>query len=345
MMKNNRHTEAVRRVRFGKNLVVLTGLLLLVLVALMMGISFGSSSKTSLSAFLRAWMAGDTKSSVYRIVVHSRLPRVLGGMMCGAALAVAGVILQAVLQNPLAGPNTIGVSNGAGFLVLLFSACFPDQAQLLPLAAFAGALTAAVMVFTLAVGSGMSKVTLVLAGVAMSSILGAGMNCILIIDPDAYVGASTFLVGGLSAVTMKNLHFSAGYILVGLLLAMLLRREMNIISLGEEAARALGMAIERVRFLLIMTASILVGAAVSFCGMIGFVGLMIPHIFRFLFGNDHRMLVPCCALGGSAFVILCDLVSRVLFAPYEVPVGILLSFIGGPFFIGLIVRSRRRQHG
>ena len=344
-MRENSRTDVAGHVFYRKNAIILAGLLLHVIAALLAGVSFGASSKTSLSAFLRAWLSGDTKSSVYRIVVHSRLPRALGGMLCGAALAVAGVILQAVLQNPLAGPNTIGVSNGAGFLVLLCSAFFPEKAHLLPLAAFAGALVAAMTVFSLAMGSGMSKVTLVLAGVAMSSILGAGMNCILILDPDAYVGASTFLVGGLSSVTMKSLHFSMGYIGVGLLMAALLRREMNIISLGEDAARALGMAIERTRFLLILTAAILVGAAVSFCGMIGFVGLIIPHVFRFLIGNDHEMLIPCSALGGAAFVVLCDLASRVMFAPYEVPVGILLSFIGGPFFIWLIMRSRRRQHG
>ena len=334
-----------RESRAGKSYMLAAALCLLTLLAAALaGLSFGSSS-VSLGAFLKALIAGDTKSTAYRIMMHSRLLRVLGAMLCGGALAVAGVILQAVLLNPLAGPNTIGVNNGAGLLVLLCSAFLPEYPQLLPLAAFLGALATACLVFSVSIGSGVSKVTLVLAGVAMSSILGAGMNCILIINPDAYVGASTFLVGGLATVTMKSLRFACGYIAAGLVLAMLLRRDMNVISLGEDTARALGMPIRRTRFFMIMTAAVLVGAAVSFCGMIGFVGLIVPHIFRHLVGSDHRRLVPCCALGGAAFVTLCDLASRILFAPYEVPVGILLSFIGGPFFIWLIVQGRRGRHG
>jgi iron complex transport system permease protein len=177
----------------------------------------------------------------------------------------------------------------------------------------------------------------------MSSILGAGMNCIMILYPDAYIGASTFLVGGLSGRTLKSLNFPVMYIIVGLILAMLLRRDMNIISLGTETARSLGMSVNLIRFLLILTSAILAGAAVSFAGLIGFVGLIIPHAIRFLIGNDNHFLVPASAFGGAAFVILCDLISRVAFAPYEIPVGILLSFIGGPFFIYLIIHNRRNN--
>jgi iron complex transport system permease protein len=166
----------------------------------------------------------------------------------------------------------------------------------------------------------------------------------MILYPDAYIGASTFLVGGLSGLTIQGLRFPAIYILVGLILAMLMRRDMNIIALGTDTAKALGMSVNRTRFLLIFTAAILAGAAVSFAGLIGFVGLVVPHAIRFLIGNDNRYLVPASAFGGAAFVILCDLVSRMAFAPYVLPVGILLSFIGGPFFIYLIIRNRRDHH-
>lgn len=313
------------------------------LVAAIIGLTLGSSNITP-TAFFKALAAKDTSSAAYRIVVHSRLPRVLGGLLAGSAFAVSGSILQAVLQNPLASPNVIGVNSGAGLLVLLCSAFFPSRDSLLPLAAFLGALLTALLIFALAMGKGVSRVALVLTGIAISSVLGAGMNCIMILYPDAYIGASNFLVGGLSTLTLKRLEFPLWYILVGFLLAMVMRRDMNIVSLGSDTARSLGMSVTRIRFFLVMTAALLAGAAVSFAGLIGFVGLIIPHALRFLVGNDNRYLVPASIFGGAAFVVLCDLLSRMAFAPYELPVGILLSFLGGPFFIYLIIRSRRKAH-
>ena len=314
----------------------------LTIVSVVLGLCLGST-RVAPADFMHALLSGDITDSAYRIVVHSRLPRVLGALLAGSALAVSGAILQAVLQNPLASPNIIGVNAGAGLLVLLCSAFLPSPPALLPFSAFLGALFTALIIFALAMGPGVSRITLVLTGIAMSSILGAGMNCIMILYPDAYIGASTFLVGGLSGLTLKSLNFPVMYIIVGLILAMLLRRDMNIISLGTETARSLGMSVNLIRFLLILTSAILAGAAVSFAGLIGFVGLNIPHAIRFLIGNDNHFLVPASAFGGAAFVILCDLISRVAFAPYEIPVGILLSFIGGPFFIYLIIHNRRNN--
>lgn len=325
----------------GRLLLVL--MIVLTVITAVLGVCLGAT-RVSPSAFLQALAAGDTASAAYRIVIHSRLPRVLGALLAGGALAVSGAILQAVLQNPLASPNIIGVNTGAGLFVLLCSVFWPSRDALLPLAAFLGALLTALVIFALAMGTGVSRITLVLTGVAMSSILGAGMNCILILYPDAYVGASAFLVGGLAGLTLKGLRFAAVYILVGLVLAMALRRDMNIVALGSDAARSLGMPVARVRFLLILTAAILAGAAVSFAGLIGFVGLIVPHAVRFLIGGDNRYLVPVSIFGGASFVALCDLLARIAFAPYELPVGILLSFLGGPFFIYLVIRSRRDRH-
>ena len=315
----------------------------LTVISVLLGISLGST-RISPADFLQAVLSGSTTDSTYRIVMYSRLPGVLGALLAGSALSVSGAILQSVLQNPLASPNIIGVNSGAGLMVLLCSAFFPAMDALLPFAAFLGALATAMLIFALAMGPGVSRITLVLTGIAMSSILGAGMNCIMILYPDAYIGASTFLVGGLSGLTIQGLRFPAIYILIGLILAMLMRRDMNIIALGTDTAKTLGMSVNRTRFLLIFTAAILAGAAVSFAGLIGFVGLVVPHAIRFLIGNDNRYLVPASAFGGAAFVILCDLVSRMAFAPYVLPVGILLSFIGGPFFIYLIIRNRRDHH-
>lgn len=317
--------------------------IILTVVSIALGLCLGST-QVSPADFISAALAGDITDPAYRIVVHSRLPRVLGALLAGSALAVSGAILQAVLQNPLASPNIIGVNSGAGLMVLLCSAFLPAHPALLPFSAFLGALATAMMIFALAMGPGVSRITLVLTGIAISSILGSGMNCIMILYPDAYIGASTFLVGGLSGLTLKGLNFPVIYIIVGLILAMLLRRDMNIISLGTETARSLGMSVNLVRFLLIFTSAVLAGAAVSFAGLIGFVGLIVPHAIRFLIGNDNQFLVPASAFGGAAFVIICDLISRIAFAPYEIPVGILLSFIGGPFFIYLIIHNRRGNH-
>lgn len=317
--------------------------IILTVVSIMLGLCLGST-QVSPADFISAALAGDITDPAYRIVVHSRLPRVLGALLAGSALAVSGAILQAVLQNPLASPNIIGVNSGAGLMVLLCSAFLPAHPALLPFSAFLGALATAMVIFALAMGPGVSRITLVLTGIAISSILGSGMNCIMILYPDAYIGASTFLVGGLSGLTLKGLNFPVIYIIVGLILAMLLRRDMNIISLGTETARSLGMSVNLVRFLLIFTSAVLAGAAVSFAGLIGFVGLIVPHAIRFLIGNDNQFLVPASAFGGAAFVIICDLISRIAFAPYEIPVGILLSFIGGPFFIYLIIHNRRGNH-
>lgn len=326
-----------------KGWLMLLCTIILTVVSIVLGLCLGST-QVSPAAFMQALLSGDVADPAYRIVIHSRLPRVLGALLAGSALAVSGAILQAVLQNPLASPNIIGVNSGAGLMVLLCSAFLPAHPALLPFSAFLGALATAMLIFALAMGPGVSRITLVLTGIAMSSILGAGMNCIMILYPDAYIGASTFLVGGLSGLTLKSLNFPVVYIIVGLILAMLLRRDMNIISLGTETARSLGMSVNVIRFLLIFTSAILAGAAVSFAGLIGFVGLIVPHAIRFLIGNDNQFLVPASAFGGAAFVIICDVISRVAFAPYEIPVGILLSFIGGPFFIYLIIRNRRSNH-
>ncbi len=325
---------------FIKGWVVLLAAMACTTYIALLALSFGSS-EASLLDFFRALAAGDTGDPAYRIIYFSRLPRVMGALLAGSALAVAGTIMQAVLQNPLASPNIIGINNGAGFLVLACSVLFPGRPALLPPAAFLGALLTALLIFALAMGRGSTKLSLVLTGIAMSSILGAGMNVIMLLFPDAYIGASTFLVGGLGSVTMDSLQFAVAYIVCGLVTALLLRREMNIIALGSNAAKALGLAVATTRFLLIATAAVLTGAAVSFAGLIGFVGLIVPHALRFLIGSDHRVLVPAGIFAGAGFVTFCDFISRILFSPYEVAVGILLSLAGGPFFIYLVIRSRR----
>ena len=291
---------------------------------------------------LVAWATGgDVGASAKSILVNVRLPRVLAALLAGGALAVAGAIIQAVLDNPLASPNIIGINSGAGLFVLIAVSVFPSVLWLPPLAAFLGALATALIIFGISLGASTSRLTVVLAGIAITSVFGAGMNTILIVNPDAYVGSSAFLVGGLAGVLMDDLAWPAAYILGGLAVALLSAGKLNIMALGDDTAHALGMNVGATRLAMLGLAAVLAGAAVSFAGLLGFVGLIIPHLVRFFVRADNRIVLPLSAVCGAAFVVVCDLLSRVLFAPYEVPVGILMAFLGGPFFIYLILKNRR----
>ena len=184
-----------------------------------------------------------------------------------------------------------------------------------------------------------SRLTVILAGVALTSIFSAGMNLVLIVDPDAYVGSAAFLIGGLSGVTLGQLGVPAAIILASLAASMLVSNSLNIMALGDETAHALGMNVERRRMTVMALASLLAAAAVCIAGLLGFVGLVVPHMVRYLLGSDNRVVVPMSAVLGAGIVCLCDLVARTAFGSYELPVGIIMAFIGGPYFIYLIARK------
>ena len=299
------------------------------------------SSSVSLGDLLAWATGGDVSAAAKSILVNVRLPRVLAALLAGGALAVAGAIIQAVLDNPLASPNIIGINSGAGLFVLVAASVFPQVLWLPPLAAFLGALVTALVIFGISLGANTSRLTVVLAGIAITTVFGAGMNTILIVNPDAYIGSSTFLVGGLAGVLMDDLLWPAVYIAAGLAAALFAAGKLNIMALGDDTAHALGMNVGACRLAMLGLAAVLAGAAVSFAGLLGFAGLIIPHLVRFFVGHDNRLVMPLSAVAGAAFVVVCDLLSRVLFAPYEVPVGILMAFLGGPFFIYLILKNRR----
>ena len=316
--------------------VILT---LLLPAAALFSLCVGASG-ASLLAGLADLLSG-VSSPAARILRYIRLPRMLAAMLAGAALSASGVLIQGVLGNPLAGPNVIGVNAGAGFFTLLCACLLPSAAQLLPAAAFLGALLAALIILLLADRMGASRITVVLAGVAISSIFSAGSDLITTLDPDATLGMSAFLIGGFSDVSAARLRTAAAYILPALVFALLLAGDLDVLALGDEVAASLGLRVRRTRVLLLAVASVLAGAAVSFAGLLGFVGLIVPHAVRRVTGGEHRQLLPLAMLGGALFTLLCDTAARTLFAPYEVPVGILLSLVGGPFFLFLLLRSRK----
>ena len=323
----------------GRTRLLAAVLALLLIAAALFSLCVGASG-TSLLTGLSDLLRG-VSSPAARIVRYIRLPRVLAAMLAGAALAASGVLIQGVLGNPLAGPNVIGVNAGAGFCTLLCACLLPAAAHLLPAAALAGALLASLVILLLADRMGVSRITVVLAGVAISSIFSAGSDLITTLSPDATLGMSAFMIGGFADVSASRLRTAAVYILPALAVSLLLAGDLDVLSLGDEVAASLGLRVKRTRVLLLAVASVLAGAAVSFAGLLGFVGLIVPHAVRRIVGGTHKPLLALSMLGGALFTLLCDTAARTLFAPYEVPVGILLSLVGGPFFLFLLLKSRK----
>ena len=321
-----------------QNRLVLAALAVLTLGAMALSLCVGSQG-VALPRLLAALRTGDPADPVRRIVLYVRLPRMAAGLCCGAAMAVAGALLQAVLNNAMASPNVIGVNAGAGFFALLAGVLLPQRA--VPGAAFAGALVTALLIYLLALRAGLARTTLVLAGLAVSGILTAGVNTMRLLFPEGVTGADGFLIGGLSGVSLTAVGSALPYLAAGLVLALFLAPELNILALGEQTAASLGLPVGRTRLASILAAALLAGAAVSFAGLISFVGLLVPHIARRLVGVDHRVLLPACALLGAIFLLVCDTAARTLFAPYELPVGILLNVIGGVFFLYLLLGRKR----
>lgn len=276
----------------------------------------------------------------HQIIWNVRLPRTLVAGLVGICLSLSGVILQGVMQNPLAAPNIIGVSSGAGLAAFVIMIIFPQYYFLVPTGAFVGALLATLLIYTLAWKNGIQPMRMILAGVAVSSFLGAGMNALMMFFPERLVGVVDFMIGGLSARTWPHFNVILPYALLGIGISILLPTSMNILMLGDEVATGLGLNVERIRLLFIAVAALLAGSAVSVVGLLGFVGLIVPHTARLIIGSDYRYLFPATAILGAAVVMLCDTVARLILDPIEIPVGIIMALIGGPFFLYLLREKR-----
>ena len=342
--KKNRQTNLLVMDKNNKsyNVTVIAFLTMMLIIGLFMSISIGST-KISLPDIISALWQGDNTLNTYRIIRYVRIPRTFAAVLAGCAFSVSGTILQSVLNNSLASPNIIGVNSGAGLFTVLIAAFFPTCFSLTAISAFIGAILAVFLVYFIARKTGASRMAIVLSGVAVSSFIGAITDTILTLKPDTMIARTAFLIGGFSGITMDKLSFAGLFIVAAFLIAFILSYDMNILSLGDETAKSLGLNVVRLRFTFLILAAVLAGSAISFAGLIGFVGLIVPHVSRFFVGYDNRILLPVSALVGSIFTLLCDLLARVLFAPYEIPVGIILSFLGGPFFIYLLIKGKRGQ--
>ena len=323
-----------------RNTKIFSSLLLLLFFVLLANVCLGVSSISPLE-LVRAVFSGNRESTAARIFWYVRLPRILAAMLAGAALSTSGLLLQSVLRNPLAAPGVIGINSGAGLCAMICLVLFPSAARFVPFAAFIGACLSAFFVWLLARLTGASRSSLVLSGVAVNSLLGACMDGIVTLFPDAVISRSAFSIGGFAGTTLQQLGFAAPLIAAALLAALLLRREISIMALGDDIAHSLGLKVELLRAVFLISAAMLAGAAVSFAGLVGFVGLIAPHIARLICRNDDRLRIPVTIVFGSLLCLTCDLIARTLFSPYELPVGVVLSFLGAPFFLYLLIQKKR----
>ena len=286
-----------------------------------------------------AAMTGGSAGMHQQIILNIRLPRTIVAGLVGVNLALSGAILQAVMKNPLADPHIIGISAGAGIMGIFIMLLFPDLSWLITPAAFAGAMGAAILIYILAWKNGIQPIRIILAGVAVSAFLGAGISALMIIYSDRVHSALMWMVGGLSARSWPQVMLIWPYTLAGMIFTLLAARHLNILQLGDELAKGLGLRVERTRLILTAAAALLAASAVSVVGLLGFVGLIVPHAARLMIGSDYRYLLPATIFLGAATVMLSDTFARVAFAPVELPVGIIMAAIGAPFFLFLLRRE------
>ena len=311
---------------------------LLLLIAALAGITLGS---TPLHIYeIVSGFKNGFSSAGGKIFLYVRLPRTAASLICGAALAVSGAVIQGVLANRLASPSIIGVNSGAGLAVTLCSALGIYGGLRLSIFAFLGAFATVMAVSLLARKIGASRGTLILLGVAINSFLNAVSDTVVTFIPEVGVMSNDFKVGEFSSVTYTRLLPATVFISLSLLILFSLTNELDVLTLGKDNARSLGMNTSLMRTIFLMLAAVLAGCAVSLAGLLSFVGLIVPHAVRRLSGSKASRLLPLSAIFGAAFVCLCDTTARTLFSPYEIPVGIIMAFLGAPFFVFILIKGK-----
>ncbi|WPK10443.1 iron ABC transporter permease [Lysinibacillus louembei] len=281
--------------------------------------------------------AGETKFQT--IIFDIRLPRVLLALIIGANIAISGALLQAVMGNPLADPGLTGVTAGAAAFVLVIMLVYPEYTYLVPIAAFVGGIIAAFIVYALAWRrTGITPITIILSGVAVNALCGGIVGFLSIIYSDRLPSAVQWLNGSLAAKGNNSLLMIYPYTLVGWILSIFAIRKANIIRLGDQVATNLGENVTRIRIALSLLAVFLTAISVAAIGMIGFIGLIVPHMARLLVGSDYKYMMPMSMILGALVLLLADTGGRTLFAPLDIPAGILMAVIGGPYFLYLMRR-------
>ena len=327
--------------------LLVAGTVLMAIVAASVGpftIPFGHTVTTLLD--LVGIGESTAKPTEQAIIQSIRLPRIFLAFFVGAALGISGGIMQGLFRNSMADPGIIGVSSGGatGAVIAIASGAAAVSTFFLPLFAFIGSAVAMTVVFLIAsVGGRFSMATLLLGGIAVSSFLGALTTATIILTDDLNVQRQIifWIAGGFDTARWESVRIAVPIIVFGSLISVFVARDMNLLLVSEDEARSLGVRVALVRNTLLVSASLITGAAVAFSGIIAFVGLVVPHVVRLVVGADHRVLLPLSALGGGLFLLVADTAARVVLSPAELRVGILTALIGAPFFIYLLIRSRR----
>lgn len=321
------------------NITVLLCLLVLSVTSLFLCTGIGTVD-FSISDILHAlFRDGDTPAHL--IIWELRFPRLLCCGLVGICLSLSGCILQGVMRNTMASPSTIGVTAGASFVGYLTLVAFPTYAHLLPIGSIIGSFATTILIYLLAYKNGVSPVKLILSGMAVSALFGAFNDSIRTMFSASLGNASGFLVGGFNGCGWDSFRMMLPYALIGVGICLFLPQKMNILMLGDETALSLGLNTEPFRLLLIAVSSLLAGASVATAGLLSFVGLVVPHIARLLVGSDHRYLFPASSMLGFVMLVVCDTAGRVIIPPGEVPVSIILSLVGAPFFLWLLHRREK----
>lgn len=329
------HGNKVRTTRYKCLVVTLLfiGLISIFLISMTIG-----SAKISVTDVVKSLLnnSGETCSKVIRNI---RLPRATLAMLVGINLALSGGIMQAIMNNPLAGPGIIGVSSGAGFFGIFVLLIFPEMTPMLPPITFIGAMVAVGMVYLLSWKKGLRPIRIILAGVAVNSFFGAGISALMIFYSDRVQGALLFMSGTLDATTWSQVVMILPYTIIGTFLTITQTEKLNLLLLGDETATSLGLSVNRSRLMLTALSAVLAASAVSVVGLLGFVGLIVPHISRMIVGSNYKSLIPTAAIIGSILVLASDTFGRTIVNPIQIPVGIVMALLGTPFFLFLLRKS------
>ncbi len=346
-------TPPIHLARWHGRICGLLGLFILLVVIMVLAAAIGSvkipfitTSGVLLSRLPLVKMVPAWSTALETIILEIRLPRVILAGLVGAALATAGATYQGLFRNPLADPYLIGVAQGAslGAVVgfLLPSTWHGIGFGVVPLFAFIGALVSTTIVYSLArVGKTVPMTTLILAGVALGALLGSIVSYLIISSGEKMHGIIFWLMGSFSLSQWSEVKLVLPYMVVGTVVILLYARSLNIMQLDEEQAQQLGVNTERLKLIILASATLITAAAVSFVGTIGFVGIIIPHAVRLVWGADYRFLLPLSVLSGAIFMILADLMARTVLAPTEIPIGVITALCGAPFFLYLLRRRKK----
>lgn len=312
---------------------------ILLFTAILLSIGLGSVRFTPIHTIMTLFGHGEGAANT--ILWDIRIPRVFLALLIGANLAASGALLQAVLLNPLADPGLTGVSSGAAVAVLFILLAAPTYTSIVPLAAMTGGTTAAVMVYLWAWKrrTGFTPVRVILSGVAVNAVFGGVIGLLSILYSDKLPAALAWLNGSLSGKGLNDAITILPYSAIGWIAAILCIRQANILRLGEQVAHNLGQNLTRIRFMLSFVAVYLAAVSVSTVGLVGFVGLIVPHISRILIGSDYRFMLPLSLVLGALILLIADTLGRTAFAPLEIPSGIVLAIVGGPYFLYLMRRG------